>query len=155
MLPRVTGRALVWPRVAMVQPYLWFVGMQFFSIPSHIAGLMGMPRRVYTGEFQGVAAAQAWVPLVNLSAVGGIILFVSAMCYVGVLVGTMLLMPGGERTKIEYAQPLVAPSAGPSVWDRLGLWTAVAVVLIVLAYAQPLYHLHTMARFPSQGFSPF
>ena len=57
MLPRVTGRALVWPRVAMVQPYLWFVGMQFFSIPSHIAGLMGMPRRVYTGEFHGNEAA--------------------------------------------------------------------------------------------------
>ena len=41
------------------------------------------------------------------------------------------------------------------MWDRFGLWTAVAVVLIILAYAQPLYHLHTMARFPSRGFSPF
>lgn len=155
MLPRVTGRALVWPRVAAVQPYLWFVGMQFFSIPSHIAGLMGMPRRIYTGEFNGMEGAQAWIPLVNLSAVGGVILFVSAMCYVGVLVGTMLVMPRGSRGEIEYAEPMVAPAAGASVWDRLGLWTAVAVVLIIVAYAQPLYHLHTMARFPSRGFSPF
>jgi len=31
----------------------------------------------------------------------------------------------------------------------------VAVVLIVLAYAQPLYHLHTMTRYPSLGFTPF
>jgi cytochrome c oxidase subunit 1 len=129
--------------------------MQLFSIPSHIAGLMGMPRRVYTGEFQGVEAAQAWVPLVNLSAIGGVILFASAMCYVGVLVGTMLVMPRGERAPIAYAEPLVAPSIGPSLWDRLGLWTAVAVLLIALAYARPLYHLHTLARFPSQGFSPF
>jgi cytochrome c oxidase subunit I len=155
MLPRVTGRALVWPRVAAVQPYLWFVGMQFFSIPSHIAGLMGMPRRVYTGEFNGMEGAQAWIPLVNLSAVGGVILFVSAMCYVAVLVGTMLVMPRGARGEIEYAEPMVIPAAGASVWDRLGLWTAVAVVLIIVAYAQPLYHLHTMARFPSRGFSPF
>jgi len=155
MLPRVTGRALVWPRVAAVQPYLWFVGMQFFSIPSHIAGLMGMPRRVYTGEFNGMEGAQAWIPLVNLSAVGGVILFVSAMCYVAVLVGTMLVMPRGARGEIEYAEPMVVPAAGASVWDRLGLWTAVAVVLIIVAYAQPLYHLHTMARFPSRGFSPF
>ena len=155
MLPRVTGRALLWPRVAAVQPYLWFVGMQFFSIPSHIAGLMGMPRRVYTGEFHGVEAAQAWIPLVNLSAVGGVILFVSAMCYVGVLVGTMFVMPRGARGVIEYAESMMAPAAGPSVWDRLGLWTAVAIVLIIVAYAQPLYHLHTMARFPSRGFSPF
>ncbi len=41
------------------------------------------------------------------------------------------------------------------MWDRLGLWTAVAAVLILLVYGQPLYDLHTMARFPSRGFSPF
>lgn len=155
MLPRVTGRALVWPRVASVQPYLWFIGMQFFSIPSHIAGLMGMPRRVYTGEFHGIEAAQAWIPLVNISAVGGVILFVSAMCWVGVLAGTMFVMPRGATRPIEYAEPMVAPPDGASLWDRLGLWTAVAIVLIIIAYAQPLYHLHTMARFPSRGFSPF
>ena len=97
MLPRLTGRALVWPRIATLQPYLWFVGMQCFSIPNHIAGVLGMPRRVYTGEFQGVAAAQQWVPLVDLSAIGGVILFVSAMCYVGVLVGTMLVSARGAH----------------------------------------------------------
>ena len=155
MLPRLTGRALIWPRLATLQPYLWFVGMLCFSIPNHIAGLLGMPRRVYTGEFQGVAAAQAWVPLVNLSAVGGVILFVSAMCYVGVLVGTMLVSARGATTPIEYAEALTPPTPGPSVWDRFGLWAAIAVILIILAYAQPLYHLHTMARFPSRGFSPF
>ena len=155
LLPRLTGRAIAFPRTAAVQPYLWFVGMQFFSIPSHIAGLMGMPRRIYTGEFQGVEAAQAWIPLVNLSAVGGVILFVSAVCYVGVIVGTMLVAPRGVFPPIEYAESLVAPTPGPSIWDRLGLWSAVAVVLIVIAYGPPLYHLHTMTRFPSQGFSPF
>jgi cytochrome c oxidase subunit 1 len=155
MLPRLTGRVLIWPRVATLQPYLWFAGMQCFSIPNHVAGVLGMPRRVYTGEFQGVAAAQAWIPLVDLSALGGVILFVSAMCYVGVLVGTMLVSPRGATRSIEYAESLVPPTPGPSIWDRLGLWAAIAVVLIILAYAQPLYHLHTLARFPSRGFSPF
>lgn len=155
LMPRLTGRAIAFPRVAAVQPWLWFVGMQCFSIPSHIAGLMGMPRRVYTGEFQGVEAAQAWIPLVNLSAVGGVILFISAMLYVGVVVGTMLVAPRGALLPIEYAESLVTVTPGPSLWDRLGFWSAVAVVLIVIAYGPPLYHLHTMTRFPSQGFSPF
>ncbi|MEZ5289882.1 MAG: b(o/a)3-type cytochrome-c oxidase subunit 1 [Vicinamibacterales bacterium] len=155
LMPRLTGRAIVFPRMAAVQPWLWFVGMQCFSIPSHIAGLMGMPRRVYTGEFQGVEAAQAWIPLVNLSAVGGVILFISAMLYVGVVVGTMLVAPRGALLPIEYAESLVTVTTGPSLWDRIGFWSAVAVVLIVIAYGPPLYHLHTMTRFPSQGFSPF
>ena len=155
LLPRLTGRAVAFPAAAAIQPYLWFVGMQCFSIPSHIAGLMGMPRRVYTGNFQGVEAARAWIPFVNLSAVGGVILFVSAVLFVGVVVGTMLVAPAGARPAIEYAEPLGAISSSPSIWDRVGLWSAVAVVLVVIAYAAPLYHLHTMARFPSVGFTPF
>ena len=68
----------------------------------------------------------------------------------------MLVSPRGERPPIEYAESLVAAGArARRSGIASGLWTAVAVVLIVLAYAQPLYHLHTMARFPSQGFSPF
>jgi len=155
LMPRLTGRVVAFPRVAAVQPYLWFVGMQCFSIPSHIAGLMGMPRRVYSGAFQGSEAARAWIPLVNVSAAGGVILFVSAMCYVYVIVGTMLVARRGPLAPIEYAESLAAVTPGPSRWDRLGLWSAVAVVLIGLAYARPLYQLHTMTRFPSLGVSPF
>jgi cytochrome c oxidase subunit 1 len=129
--------------------------MQIFSIPNHIAGLLGMPRRVYTGEFQGVEAAQVWVPFTDISAVGGVLLFVSAMVYVAVLVATMLTMPRGQRPPVDYAEPLGRPAPAGSVWDRFGLWTVVAIVLIILAYAQPLYHLHTMDRFPSRAVSPF
>jgi cytochrome c oxidase subunit 1 len=155
LLPRLTARPLCWTRVARLQPYLWFAGMQCFSIPSHVAGLLGMPRRIYTGEFQGSEAAQAWVPLTNLSAVGGVVLFVSAMCYVGVLLATMFVGQRGQAPAVEYAKPLIPPPPGVSLWDRLGLWTAVAAVLIILAYAQPLIQLHALARFPSRAFSPF
>ena len=155
LLPRLVGRPLCWVPVARVQPYLWFAGMQCFSLPNHIAGLMGMPRRIYTGEFQGAEAAQAWIPLTNLSAVGGVILFISAMCYVAVLLTTALVGPRGQPSPVEYATPLIAPRPGLSLWDRLGLWAAVAALLIALAYAQPLLHLHGLARFPSRAFSPF
>jgi cytochrome c oxidase subunit 1 len=154
MLPRMTGRAIAWPRVALVQPYLWFAGMMFFSIPNHIAGLLGMPRRIYTGEFQGVEAAQAWIPFTNLSALGGVVLFVSAMCYVGTIVATMLTSPEGARQPIEYAEPMSTHPA-PPLWDRFGFWTVVAVAVIAIAYARPLYDLHTMAWYGSRGFSPF
>ena len=41
------------------------------------------------------------------------------------------------------------------IWDRIGMWTLVAIVLIILAYAYPLYHLFSLERFGSPGFRPF
>jgi hypothetical protein len=49
-------------------------------------------------------------------------------------------------------------AAGPAkrqIWDRFGLWTAVAVALVVLAYAYPIHHLYMMHRYGSIGYSPF
>jgi cytochrome c oxidase subunit 1 len=155
LLPRLTGRELRFAALAKVQPYLWFVGMAIFSTNNHIAGLMGLPRRVYSANFEGEGIAQPWLPLTKIAAVGGVILFVSALCYVLVVVGTWL---GGRRLAsppaVEIARPL-APVEGRGLWDRFGLWTATAVVLIVLAYAYPIVHLLSQQRFGSPGFSPF
>lgn len=155
MLPRLTGRALILPRLATWQPYLWFVGMMFFSIPNHIVGLLGMPRRIYTSFYAGSPIAATWTPYVNVSAVGGVILTLSAVCYLAVIVGTMLVSPRGALGTIDYAESLIPPTPGPSIWDRFGLWTVVAAVLIFIVYAPPLYHLHTMPAFLSPGYSPF
>ena len=45
--------------------------------------------------------------------------------------------------------------AGRPVWDRFGLWAALAVILIVAAYGWPLWDLITMERFGSPGFKFF
>src|SRR5262249_39719366 len=90
LLPRLTGRALRFTAFASVQPYLSFGGMMLFSLSNHISGLEGMPRRVYEAGYQGNATAQSWAPYTAVSAAGGVILFVSAMCFVLVAFGTML-----------------------------------------------------------------
>jgi hypothetical protein len=41
------------------------------------------------------------------------------------------------------------------VWDRFGLWTIVAILLVVAAYGYPLVHLLAHPRFGSPGFKPF
>jgi cytochrome c oxidase subunit 1 len=158
LVPKMAGRELELGLLAKVQPYLWFLGMLAFSFTGHIAGLMGLPRRVFTTNFGGAPQAQAWEWLTNVSAVGGLILHVSAAFFVLVMVGTML---AGKRMavpeRIEWAEPLGVPEGGlrHGIWDRLGLWFAVAVVLVVLAYAVPLYNHLGMARFGSVGFKPF
>jgi cytochrome c oxidase subunit 1 len=154
LLPRLTGRELRLPALARLQPYLWFAGMVLFSGANHVAGLMGMPRRIYDVTYLGAEQAARWVPLTRIAAAGAVLLFVSALCYVVVSVATWLSGRRSEAPAFEFARPLV-PVAGRGLWDRLGLWTVAAVILIAIAYAYPLLHLLSQQRFGSPGVAPF
>ena len=57
-------------------------------------------------------------------------------------------------TLFEFAVPL-HPVTARGVWDRYGLWTVVAIVLVLLAYAYPLIALLRHPRFGSPPFQPF
>ena len=151
MWPRLTGKPLRLLALAKVQPYLWFVGMLIFSTVNHITGLLGMPRRVYDASYGGEPITHTWQDWTGLSALGGSILFVSAMSFVLVLVVTALGKPRETAMSFEYAEALEGPVTRTS-WDRLGLWTGVAIVLVVLAYAWPIWDLLQLERFGSRGF---
>jgi cytochrome c oxidase subunit 1 len=155
LLPRLLGRELELDLLAKVQPYLWFLGMALFSFSNHITGLMGMPRRVFEAGYNGSPVAAHWRILTDVSAVGGLLLFASSACFVLVVLGTWLA--GKKRTPepFEWAEPL-EPVAAKVTWlDRYGLWTLVAVAIILVAYAVPLWHHLQMPRFGSPGFKPF
>jgi len=155
MLPRLLGRELELGLLARVQPYLWFLGMALFSFSNHITGLRGMPRRVYEASYGGSAIAAHWKILTGVSALGGLLLFVSAAFFVLVVLGTWLAGKKQTPEPIEWAEPL-EPIAAKSTWlDRYGLWTVVAVVIILIAYAVPLWHHLQTVRFGSPGFKPF
>jgi len=155
LLPRLTGRELELALLARVQPYLWFMGMLLFSFSNHITGLMGMPRRVYDAAYDGAAAAQAWRGLTEVSAAGGLLLFASAGFFILVMVGTALAGKKREPEPILWTEPLHPVSPQRTLLDRYGLWTVVAVILVLIAYAYPLWTHLRMERFGSPGFRPF
>jgi heme/copper-type cytochrome/quinol oxidase subunit 1 len=127
--------------------------MTFFSTAYHIAGLRGLPRRVYSAALTGEYGAQ-WHVLTEVAAAGGVILFVSALAFVTVVCATWI---GGKRIPapaFEFAVPLQRPTA-LGVWDRFGLWTIVAILLVATAYAYPLIQLLAHPRFGSPAFKPF
>ncbi len=155
LLPRLTGRELELALLARVQPYLWFMGMLLFSFSNHITGLMGMPRRIYDAAYGDAAAAHAWRGLTEVSAAGGLLLFASAGFFILVMVGTALAGKRREPEPVLWAEPLHPPAPQQTLLDRYGLWTVVAVILVLIAYAYPLWtHLH-MVRFGSPGFRPY
>ncbi len=153
LLPRLLARDLRFMVLARVQPYLWFAGMTFFSVSYHIAGLRGLPRRVYSASLAGDQGA-AWHGLTQVAAIGGVTLFLSAIIFVTVVFATWLAGRRIQAPAFEFAVPLVRPTT-LGLWDRFGLWTIVAILLVVAAYGYPLVHLLAHPRFGSPGFKPF
>lgn len=153
LLPRLLGRELRFAGLAKIQPYLWFLGVAIFSTSYHLAGLRGLPRRVYTASLSGEMGAP-WHTLTQVASVGAVILFLSSLSFVLVVLGTWL---GGRKTEaptFQFAVPL-RPATSVGLWDRFGLWTLLAVVLITVAYAYPLYELLSHTRYGSPPFKPF
>jgi cytochrome c oxidase subunit 1 len=153
LLPRLIGRELRLAALARVQPYLWFAGMAVFSASYHAAGLRGMPRRVYSAALNG-DSGQEWLWLADAGAIGGVILFASALCFVLVVAATWTTGRRIEAPAFEFAVPL-RPVSSMGTWDRYGLWTILAVILVLLAYAYPLLSLLAQQRFGSPPFQPF
>jgi cytochrome c oxidase subunit 1 len=131
--------------------------MALFSFTGHIAGLLGLPRRVFTTAYADAAQARAWETLTSVSALGGVVLFASAGFFVLVMLGTLLAGEKRAPAPILWAESLGEPEGGyrSGIWDRLGLWFVVAVVLVVIAYAIPLWDLLHLTRYGSPGFKPF
>ena len=155
LVPKLTGRDLELGLLAKVQPYLWFAGMLLFSFSNHITGLMGMPRRVFDPSYGGDPLAAHWKMLTGVSAVGGILLFISAAFFVMVMLGTWPAGLKAEQPQVEFAEPLAAAPTRVPLLDRLWLWAAVAVVLVLVAYAYPIWHLISMPHHGSPPFTPF
>jgi cytochrome c oxidase subunit 1 len=102
LIPQVTGKRLQHRRLAMVQPYVWFVGMALMSNAMHRAGLAGLPRRTAESMFQEAGTAP-FDPVVGTvgemrlqTAIGATLLFV-ALAYglpIWSIVSDGLLTPG-------------------------------------------------------------
>lgn len=155
LIPKLAGRDLELSLLARIQPYLWFGGMLLFSVSNHISGLEGMPRRIYRFDYGGSPVADQWLAETGISALGGLLLFVSAVCYVAVMIGTGL---AGRRIGIEpirFAEPLEPLGEKARILDRLWLWVTLAVILVILAYGWPIAEHLSMERFGSPGFKPY
>ncbi len=144
LIPALTGRRFTSEGLARTQIWLWFIGLSIMSFAMHTAGLLGAPRREAALAYGGNAIAAQWAPWTMLAAVGGIIVFASVICY---LIAFVQMAFGGERgeTRFEFADPDLHAEKTPAVLDRLGLWTAAAMIMVIIAYTGPItehFHYH-------------
>lgn len=138
LVPLLAGKALWGRKLALVQAWSWFVGMLIFSHALHRLGLMGAPRRSMLGSVP--YGLDEWQPLLPWVGVGGTILFLSSMLYFVIILATVFSRKRAE-TEVPFAESAAPPEDAPRILERWGLWIAIAVVFVLLAYGPPLLGL--------------
>jgi cytochrome c oxidase subunit 1 len=136
MWPRITAKPLRSKALARAQLWLWFWGMLITTIPWHLAGLMGQPRRVAAFDYSDPLMARMG-PLVVISVIGGVILLGSAILLVVILVRSHF----GAKAQTEplgYAIAVNPPQKLPPALNGFSLWNAIVAVLMLLAYGYPI-----------------
>jgi cytochrome c oxidase subunit I len=136
MWPRITGKPLRSKRLACWQLWLWFWGMLITTIPWHIAGLMGQPRRIAIFDYSIPLVART-APLVIISVIGGLVLLVAATLLIIILVRSHL----GERVlaqPLRYALAVNPPRQVPAALNGFALWNAILAVMMVVTYGYPI-----------------
>ena len=144
MWPRITGRSLRSKALARWQLWLWFWGMLITTIPWHIAGLMGQPRRVATFDYADPFIVRM-APLVTASVIGGLILLVSAILLIVILARSHF----GPRVQIEplaYALAVNPPIRVPPALNGFALWNAIVLLLMVINYGYPIGQFFFLQR---------
>jgi len=137
--PQLTGCAPLSPRLVKAQVWLWFVGMMILSMPWHLVGLLGMPRRMaYYDYSHPEIAPQAWT--VTASAIGGFILLASGAILIYTL-ATARRAPSGQAQPFEFSRPAHPGGHTPVALNGLGLWVAMMVALTVVNYGYPIAQL--------------
>jgi cytochrome c oxidase subunit 1 len=136
MWPRITNKPLRSKRLARWQLWLWFIGMMTTSLPWHVAGLMGQPRRVAFFDYSDPLLAPM-APLVIISVIGALILFASAVLLITILIRSQL----GERDLAEplgYALAVNPPTRVAPALNGLALWNTILLFFMLVNYGYPV-----------------
>jgi cytochrome c oxidase subunit 1 len=138
----------LWPQLRNSQPLsarliktqlsLWFAGMMILTLPWHLVGLLGAPRRMAYFDYTH-PALHAQAITVTMSTFGGLILVVSAALFIYILVATK--PAAGPVPAYEFSKAVHPEAKTPAVLNGFGLWVAMMIALTVVNYGYPIVQL--------------
>ncbi|ALS75692.1 cytochrome C [Planococcus rifietoensis] len=160
LIPYLTGRRFTkrMQRLGFVQIITWSIGMLLMSTAQHVLGLMGAPRRTAYSGYNDHPSAMEWFDGIISNhvtmAIGGTILFLSAMILMYMVIMTMFVSPKAETPEQMVEFPLAESdmSNTPKWLENWWIWIGIAAALIIIAYAIPLTHMIQHAPPGSKGF---
>ena len=136
--PQLTGCAPLSTRLIKAQLWLWFVGMLVLSMPWHLVGLLGMPRRMAYYDYTHPALRpQAWT--VTASTLGGLLLVISAVLLVVILARAR--QTGQAVEPFTFSRTAHPVDHTPAALNQFGLWVAMMIGLTLVNYGYPIAQL--------------
>lgn len=153
LVPYLTGKQLWGRRWAVAQGWLWIVGVAIFSRGQMQGGIEGMPRRTnisnapyverFSPKLDGLSSILAsWDVADLMTAVGGTIMFVSAVVFFVVVLRTIFSsrQVAEVQTMPVIDDPIHGAKESWAILDRIGVWMGIATVLSVLIYGEVIFH---------------
>ena len=141
--PKLTGRQLHSTRLALTQLWLWFIGMLVLTLPWHVLGLDGQPRRISSTPYDQVLV-DTWQPNEIAMIVGGIILLLSALLLVYNLLKTHGNTQAETNLEVEYAEPVHSVLRMPPLMNGFGFWCLLVLVYMIASYGYPIAQFFLM-----------
>jgi cytochrome c oxidase subunit 1 len=133
--PRLTGQEAVSAGPMRMQLWLWFIGMMVTTLPWHMLGLFGQPRRVALFDYSNPQIAY-WGPWTIVSTIGGFMLLASGLMFVWNL--ATLFRGEASHRPMAYSLAVHPPHRLPSALNGFKLWNGLVALLMLVAYGWPI-----------------
>jgi len=136
--PQLRNSGPLSAKLIRTQLWLWFVGMMILTMPWHLVGLYGAPRRMAYYDYTHPALAPQAIT-VTISTFGGLLLVISAALFLYILATAKrqsTLVP-----EFSFSQAVHPGARPPTVLNGLGLWVAMMIGLTVVNYGYPIVQL--------------
>jgi cytochrome c oxidase subunit 1 len=137
--PHLTRKTLGQLRLIRLQLWLWFIGILIMTIPWHLAGLLGMPRRMAYFDFANPAlAAQAWT--VTAAVFGGGLTLASGVLFALILVRACF-NPRAQLKPYRFSATVQPVATVPKALNGFAVWVGLMIALTLANYGIPVLEL--------------
>ncbi len=138
LVTKLLGKNIFLPRVNVIVPYLWVIGVLIFSTGLMWGGLIGEPRRTnlgltYLNPSNSLYHPQ-WVPTTLLTMAGGIIMTIAGLLFFIVFFGTL---SGNKKNACVLDFPETTAYHDEkriAFFDSFKPWLVMMIVIILIAY---------------------
>lgn len=158
LIHKMAGKRIFWPRVNVIIPYLWVIGILIFSAGLSWGGLLGEPRRTNLGMTylnpENELFKPEWVPTTLLALLGGIIMFITGVLFFIVFFGTLLRKKSAEGVLELPVSEVYHNEKRVPLFDRFKPWLVTMGVILAISYTPALINANTNPGPGAPRFTP-